>query len=175
MATRTVKPLIKDYKTALNFLADRLGIELKLTKSGSLNGESVGYLKGYCRISIGSTVQELLGELLIITGQSITAVELALYFRNERDMLKDEATRQQVVQSFARAFDMVDAGGVSDVPDDETVNEPDVVTVDVAAVDCYDDYTVQDVVEESNPHTTIEPGIFVHQGMMDLIMGDPYA
>lgn len=100
-----VKPLIRDYKTAIKFLVSEMKIELKETKTGALNLESIGWLKGRYNLDILADSVELLHGLLkfFIADYGtdyISATDLALYFRNERQEIKHEEQRISVVSAF---------------------------------------------------------------------------
>lgn len=110
---KLVKPLVKDYKSAVSCLVKQLDIELKYTKTGSLSSESVGYLKGYYRLPITSDLSDVLCAMVDELGYSVSGTEVALYFRNEREEIKNESQRISVVSSVSAALGFVLVEGVS--------------------------------------------------------------
>ncbi len=153
MATRNVKPLIKDYKAALVFLAKREGIEVKYTKSGALSIESVGYLKGFVGCKITATLPELLEHWIdCALNIPISATNLALYFRNEREMIKNDDQRMVVCSEFHNAF----LNTISDsvIEECEEVDE-DEETEDSGELETYDDVSIENPPEDEDWEPTI--------------------
>lgn len=107
---KLVKPLAKDYKAAIAFLANRLGMDLEKTPKGNLKSESVGILKGYIIASLGFDFEpsvsnpDFLEYLIEFAGLNISATTLALWFRNERELIKNVVLRVGVVKSFVSQF-----------------------------------------------------------------------
>ncbi len=134
--SKPVKPLIKDYKKALSVLAGHLDIELKYTKSGSLSIESVGYLKGWYRVSIQGSVQDVLEAMVEeLKVGNVSATDIALYFRNEREEIKNEAQRIDVVSRVSSELGFILLDGIQPAETDFTSVEPEAIEVEYGVVE----------------------------------------